>query len=85
MKKKSVQMKSVADMDARRVAEAVQLANSFTSSLYLEFQNMNVNVKSIMGMMTLGLAKGDQFTLVAEGEDEEEAIRQMQEFFAGEA
>ena len=83
MSKKKIKIGRVHEMDARGIAEAVQIASGYTSSLHILSNNMSANVKSIMGMMTLELTQGDEITLVAEGEDEEAAITGLQHFFAG--
>ena len=44
---------------------------------------MTVNAKSIMGMMTLGLAKGQKLELLIDGEDEETAMKEMENYLTG--
>ncbi|MBR0092302.1 MAG: HPr family phosphocarrier protein [Lachnospiraceae bacterium] len=83
MSKKVVTIGSAQATDARGIAEAVQLASHYESSLHILVRNMSANIKSIMGMMTLELAKGEEVTLVAEGSDEQEALDGLQHFFAG--
>ncbi|MBQ5956693.1 MAG: HPr family phosphocarrier protein [Clostridia bacterium] len=61
--------------------ELTQLANSFESQLLLEFGNKMVNAKSIMGMLTLSVPAGETITLMANGKDEEEAVKKITEFF----
>ena len=83
MSKKKVTIGTKEVVDARGIAEAVQLASHYESSLHILVRNMSANVKSIMGMMTLELTKGEEVTLVAEGADEKEALDGLQHFFAG--
>ena len=45
-------------LEARPVALLVQVASQYESSIYVEIQEKKVNAKSIMGMMSLGLAVG---------------------------
>ncbi|MDO4266773.1 MAG: HPr family phosphocarrier protein [Eubacteriales bacterium] len=61
-------------MESRPVAILVQIASQYRSKIYLECVNKRVNAKSIMGMMTLGLDKGDRIVVEADGEDEETAV-----------
>ena len=42
--------------------------------------NKRVNVKSIMGMMSMALLNGEEVVIDAEGEDEQEAIAAIEEF-----
>ncbi len=61
-------------LDARPVALLVQVASQYESSIYVEIQDKKVNAKSIMGMMSLGLAQGEQITIIANGPDEQAAV-----------
>lgn len=64
-------------MESRPVAILVQLASQYRSRIYLECGSKRVNAKSIMGMMTLGLERGDSIAVEAEGEDEKEAVSEL--------
>ena len=61
-------------LEARPVAQLVQVASQFNSEIYVESGAKKVNAKSIMGMMTLGLDMGEEITLSANGEDDAEAM-----------
>ena len=74
MKKQDVVIKLKNGLEARPVALLVQVATQFESRVYLQSGDKRVNAKSIMGMMTLILAAGDEVTVSAEGEDEEAAV-----------
>lgn len=52
----------------------VQLASRYQSRISILLGNKRVNAKSIMGMMSLGLMEEDEVTIMAEGEDESEAM-----------
>ena len=78
--KKSIVVQMKEGMDARPIALIVQLANQFQSKIYLEIEEKRVNVKSIMGMMSLALVNGTEVTVDAEGEDEEKAVKALEEF-----
>ena len=52
-------------LEARPVAVFVQVASQFDSSIFVEYDNKKVNAKSIMGMMTLGLAAGEKVQVSA--------------------
>lgn len=47
-------------LEGRTVASLVQIASRYKSSVYIEVENKKVNAKSIMGMMSLGIAKGEK-------------------------
>lgn len=72
-------------LEARPVAMLVQVASKYDSSVYLEAGEKRVNAKSIMGMMSLGLAKGGELTVITDGSDESAAVEHIERFLNGEA
>jgi phosphotransferase system HPr (HPr) family protein len=68
-------------LDARPIALLVQEASQYTSSVYIHVDGKRINAKSIMGMMSLTLSEGEEFTVVTEGEDEEKASEGIKTFF----
>lgn len=78
--KKTITIQLDKGLEARMVAVLVQLASKFDSKVYMETENKKVNAKSIMGMMSLDLTIGDEVTVLAEGEDENEAINEIDNF-----
>lgn len=82
MIKKSIDV-SLGGDGARPIAMLVQLASQFKSNIELHQENKVVNAKSIMGMMTLGLVQGQELEVSVEGEDEEEAMEEMEKFLTG--
>lgn len=69
-------------MEATPIAHLVQLANQFSSRIYFEKDEKKVNAKSIMGMMSLVLTSGSNVTIFAEGEDQEKAIAELEQFLS---
>jgi phosphocarrier protein len=61
-------------LHARAAAQLVQLANRFRCEIHVEKDGMNVNGKSIMGVLTLAAAKGSSITVACDGEDAEQAM-----------
>ena len=74
MLKKTVTIGLASGLEARPVAMLVQIASQYESMIYVETQNARVNAKSIMGMMTLGLAPGKELEVSVDGEDETVAM-----------
>ena len=69
-------------LEARPVALLVQVASQYGSEIYVESDNKKVNAKSIMGMITLGLYAGETVTVSDNGEDEEEALANIEKFLS---
>ena len=80
---KSIEIKLPRGLEARPVAELVQLASKYDSTVHIEAQSKKVNAKSIMGMMTLTLESGENVTVIAEGSDEEAAVADLETFLQG--
>ena len=66
-------------LHARAAAKLVSLATTFACELYLEKEDRKVNAKSIMGVMMLAASKGTELVLYAEGDDELDAIKAIEE------
>ncbi len=64
-------------LHARAAALLVKTANHFASEVTVETDGIEVNGKSIMGILMLAASKGTRITLKAEGEDAREAIRTL--------
>lgn len=80
MVKKTVTVELASGLEARPVAMLVQVASQYESSIYVEIESKKVNAKSIMGMMTLGLAAGEQVTISADGADENQAVTDIEKY-----
>ncbi len=78
---KEVIVKNKAGLHTRPAASVVKLASRFKSDFYIEMQGVVINAKSIIGVMSLAAPKGTRLTLKLEGEDADEAARQLVEFF----
>lgn len=61
-------------LHARAAAQLVQTANRYRADIHVEKDGMEVNGKSIMGVLTLAAAKGSNITVSAEGDDAEPAM-----------
>ena len=69
-------------LEARPGAVLVQVASQFNSSIYVECGDKKVNAKSIMGMMALGLDAGEEVVVSAEGDDESNAMADIEKFLS---
>jgi catabolite repression HPr-like protein len=83
MIKKSIEIKLPHGLEARPVAELVQVASKYDSTIHIEVQERKVNAKSIMGMMTLNLKSGETVDVIAEGGDEAAAVADMANYLEG--
>ena len=92
MIKKPITLKLRDGLEARPIALLVQEANQYSSTVYIEVENKKINAKSIMGMMSLGLCgmmslqlgNGEELTVVADGDDEADAIQGVEKLLVTE-
>ena len=80
MVEKKVTVKLKTGLQARPAALFVQEASRFTSDVFIIDGEKKVNVKSIMGLMSLAIGSGKTVILSAEGQDEEEAVQVLEAF-----
>jgi phosphocarrier protein HPr len=66
-------------LHARVAALLVKTANRFTSEITIEKDGLEVNGKSIMGILMLAVSRGSKITLKAEGRDAVQAIKALGE------
>jgi phosphocarrier protein len=78
MVEKTFTITNEAGLHARPATALVNAVNSFTSDVNLEANGRTVNLKSIMGVMSLGISRGVQVKITANGSDEEEAIEAVE-------
>ncbi len=64
-------------LHARPATFFIQKANEFKSSIWVEVEERRVNAKSLLGVLSLGIVKGTEITLIANGSDEEEAVEAL--------
>ena len=79
MSRKEVTVSNVSKKHDNPIAELVQVACQFDSNITLESDNRKINAKSIMGIMAFNPSKGMTVNIVAEGNDEEEALAKKAE------
>lgn len=68
-----------AGLHARPAALLVNVANEFASEIKINYKEKTANLKSILGVMGLGIPSGVEFKISAEGIDEQEAIDKLQQ------
>ena len=81
---RSVTIRNSVGLHARPATFFVQKANSFKSSIWVEKEDCRVNAKSLLGILSLGITKGTNITLIADGVDESSAIEGLSELINGE-
>ena len=77
MKRGTFEIGNVRGLHARAASKFVHLASEFTSTVRLSKGSVAVDGKSILGILLLQAGRGSSVVLEVEGEDEEEAYKQL--------
>ena len=74
MVKQELVLNNSVGLHARPATFFIQKANEYKSSIWVEKEDRRVNAKSLLGVLSLGVAPGDTVLLSADGEDEDAAV-----------
>jgi phosphocarrier protein HPr len=66
-------------LHARPAGALAKTAAGFKSKIELQYNQKKVNAKSSLSLMTLGLGHNAEFTILADGEDSEQALKTLAE------
>ncbi len=81
MIERTVKIINKAGLHTRPAATVVKLAAKYKCDFYISRDGMNINGKSIIGVMTLAAEEGAELILSFNGEDEEQAAKEIIEYF----
>lgn len=79
MEKKNFHIIAETGIHARPATMLVQTASKFSSDINLEYSGKTVNLKSIMGVMSLGVGQNADVTITADGDDASDAMTAISE------
>ena len=65
-------------LHARAASKLVNCASRFASEIWLQRGEREINGKSIMGVLTLAAGRGTQITVHADGQDETQALEEIE-------
>ncbi len=74
MVSRTVTIRNSVGLHARPATFFIQKANSYKSSIWVEKEDCRVNAKSLLGVLSLGISKDNEITLIADGQDEADAV-----------
>ncbi len=75
---REVTIKNSIGLHARPATFFIQKANGYKSSVWVEKDDRKVNAKSLLGVLSLGIAQGMTIKLIADGSDEVDALDGLQ-------
>lgn len=81
---RSVTIRNSVGLHARPATFFVQKANCYKCSVWVEKEDCRVNAKSLLGVLSLGISKDTEITLIADGTDETLAVEGLASLVEGE-
>ena len=78
MVSKTIVVQNQVGLHARPATFFIQKSNEFKSSIWIEKEERKVNAKSLLGVLSLGITKGTEIEIIADGVDEEEAVAALE-------
>ena len=76
---KRVKITNSVGLHARPATFFIQKANAYRSSIWIEKDERRVNAKSLLGVVSLGITKDTEIDIIADGADEQEAVKGLLE------
>ncbi len=80
MTKKEITVNNVSGLESKPAALFIQKASNFKSSIWVEKGERKANAKSLLGLLSLGVGSGNKITIIAEGEDESQAVSELESY-----
>ena len=77
MRNEFVKIQNEIGLHAKSAAKFIKKANEFKSSIWVKFEDTTANAKSILGVLAVGINDGMTIELIADGIDENRAIKEL--------
>lgn len=78
MVSKTIVVTNQVGLHARPATFFIQKSNEFKASIWIDKEGRKVNAKSLLGVLSLGITKGTQIEIIADGDDEEAAVEALE-------
>ena len=79
MTQKTITIENKTGIHARPASIFFQTATKFKSKIQLQAKGKTIDAKSILMIMSMGLVKGTEVTIIADGPDEAEAVKALKD------
>lgn len=80
MVENNVEVKIQDGLTSNNLALFIQKASKYKAEVFVEKYELRANAKSLLGLLSLQIANGDNVKLKANGEDEHEAVQELAEY-----
>lgn len=82
---KEIIIKNKSGLQSKSAAVFIQKASNFKSDIWVEKEERKANGKSLLGLLSLGIGFGSRVVVIAEGEDEERAANELENYLITDA
>lgn len=73
-------VKNQSGLQSKSAAVFIQKATNYKASIWVEKGEKKANAKSLLGLLSLGIGSGSRVTVIAEGEDEALAVKELEDY-----
>jgi|LSQX01.3.fsa_nt_gb phosphocarrier protein len=80
MVSKEIVIQNESGLESKIAARLIQKASSYKASIWIEKESRRANAKSLLGILSLSISKGERVLLIADGADEEQALQELELF-----
>ena len=80
MVSKEVLIPNKPGLESKVAAKFIQKASSYQSQIWVEKNERRANAKSLLGLLSLSIYQGAKIIITAEGNDEEKAVNELEEY-----
>ncbi len=77
MVKKEIVVSNVPGLESKPAALFIQKASNYKANIWVEKGERKANAKSLLGLLSLGVGSGNTITIIADGEDEIQAVNEL--------
>lgn len=77
---KEIVIKNASGLESKVAARLIQKASGYESNIWIQKGERKANAKSLLGILSLSVSKGEKVILIADGSDEEIALRELEHF-----
>ncbi len=82
MTKETIVFHGGEDQSMKSIAMLIQISSDFACSIYIEKDGRRANAKSLLGVLSLGINNGDEIDILADGQDEKEAVEKLKAYIS---
>ena len=81
---KEIEIKKIDGIGRLEAQVIVRRAMRFASEIFFDWRTRKINAKSVMGVIAMGLRHGDKIMVIIKGDDENDALADMERLFTRE-